>query len=408
MNFKTVFARGQRGLNKGLPMFSKGAFALKSLSNALHGLLKARIYAVGAAPKVGKTTLVDVAFVISPCLYVLEHNKKIEEKIRQTPESEIDTLAQLESEKLYLEIIYYSFEIDRVTKEFDFITHFLSTDFGITTVNLPQGHTFEGEKVLPLSASYLKGELMYDDTEEIIRVPEELIEKIKVIYKNRIVPILGEYDEKGNKLSKGIVYFKSAKDNPTGIRNALIEYAKTRGEILYEHFKVGEQTFKRVVGYRPNNTKLLTLIIADHVRKLSPERGFKTKETVDKYSDYSVEFRDLYGFSFVHICHINRSISDVGRRALDDDKIYPTSDDFKDTGNLAEDANYVLTMFDPTDDKYNLSKHFGRIIRRNNKSLLYPNMRTIHLVASRNTVAPQHFIVGMNGALKTFDKLNFN
>jgi hypothetical protein len=70
--------------------------------------------------------------------------------------------------------------------------------------------------------------------------------------------------------------------------------------------------------------------------------------------------------------------------------------------NLSEDSNYIFTMFNPNDDRYNLNKHFGDIIRNTNGSLKYPNMRTVHLVESRHCEAPQHFRVNMLGGLKTF------
>jgi hypothetical protein len=54
------------------------------------------------------------------------------------------------------------------------------------------------------------------------------------------------------------------------------------------------------------------------------------------------------------------------------------------------------------DDKFNLKKHFGMIIRDTKGNKLYPNLRTIHLVESRNAEAPQHIKVLMYGAIKHF------
>ncbi len=39
--------------------------------------------------------------------------------------------------------------------------------------------------------------------------------------------------------------------------------------------------------------------------------------------------------------------------------IYPTGDDVKETGNLSEECDYLFTMMNPNDEKYNLDKHFG-------------------------------------------------
>jgi hypothetical protein len=316
----------------------------------------------------------------------------------------------LQNELLDVEFIYNSYEIDRVTKEFDFMAHFLNKDYGIYEILLPPGKLYKDKNVVTLSSSFLRGEIHYDSKEgepkEIIKVPENMVNLIVETYKNRIIPLFGEYDEKGNKLSKGLIKFLENKDNPTGVRNYLVEYAKEHGEFLYKSTIKDGQTYTRMIGYKPNNPKKYTIIITDHLRKLLPERGFKTKDIVDKFSEYAVEFRNTCGFTFVHIIHLNRAIGDVARRKLDDDRIFPQSDDIKETGNLSEDSNYIFTMFNPNDDKFALTKHFGTVIRRpQNQSLIYPNMRTIHLVESRHCACPQHFRVNMYGDIKKFEPL---
>jgi hypothetical protein len=195
------------------------------------------------------------------------------------------------------------------------------------------------------------------------------------------------------------------KDNPTGVRNYLLAYAKENGEFMYKNTEKDGVTYTRMIGYKPKNPAKYVIIITDHLRKLLPERGFKMKETVDKFSEYAVEFRNTCNFTFVHIIHLNRALSDIGRRQYDDDRLFPQSDDIKETGNLSEDSNYIFTMFNPNDDKFNLSKHFGKQIRRPDKSLLYPFMRTIHLVESRHCICPQHFRVNMYGDVKKFESL---
>jgi hypothetical protein len=418
MNFRAAFEAGQRGSNKGLPMGE----GLKTVSQAINGIQRGRIYTVGAAPKGGKSTLVDVGFCIEPALYVLTHNAKtrasmeaLSTKLQTETDYETRTAFNQEYESLNsqlidLEFIYNSYEIDRVSKEFDFVAHFLNTDFGIYQIFLPSGKLYKGNNFVYLSSAFLKGELEYDTEipdapKEIIRVPADIFDKIKIVYRTRIIPLFGEYSEKGEKVSKGMIKFLEIKDNPTGVRNYLIEYAKENGEFLYKQTVKDGQTFTRMIGYKPNNPKKYVIIITDHLRKLLPERGFKMKETVDKFSEYAVEFRNTCNFTFVHIIHLNRALSDIGRRQFDDDRLFPQSDDIKETGNLSEDSNYIFTMFNPNDDKFNLTKHFGKTIRRPDKSLLYPFMRTIHLVESRHCVCPQHFRVSMYGDVKKFEPL---
>jgi hypothetical protein len=47
MNFRAAFEAGQKGSNKGLPMGE----GLKTISQAINGIQRGRIYTVGAAPK---------------------------------------------------------------------------------------------------------------------------------------------------------------------------------------------------------------------------------------------------------------------------------------------------------------------------------------------------------------------
>jgi hypothetical protein len=61
------------------------------------------------------------------------------------------------------ELIYFSYEIDRVSKEFDFIAHFIARDYGITDISLAEGVTYKGEKTVPLEAGYLMGQVQDDN-----------------------------------------------------------------------------------------------------------------------------------------------------------------------------------------------------------------------------------------------------
>ena len=375
-NFIEHYNEGLSGNNVGLYMGD----GLSSLSAALGGVQKKRQYGVAAGPKVGKTTLTDVGFVIEPYL---------------------DSIAR----NVPFEIIYFSFEIDRISKEYDFASHFFERDYGITKVELPFNVTIKGESFIEMSGEYLLGQKQ-DDNRNPIKMDISLFDKLVAIYENRIIPLFGEYDQNGVQIKKGIITFIENKENPTGIRNKLLAHAELNGQFTWES-SVGSNgsTYSYRKSYKPNNPKKITLVIMDHVRKLIWERGFKMKETIDKYAEYSTELRNMCSYSFVQIIHLNRSISDTNRLKYADDMLYPTSEDIKDTGNLSEECNYVITMFNPNDDKYHLNKHFGKLIRTPDKKLIYPSMRTIHIVESRHCEYPQHFRVNMRGATKFFEKL---
>lgn len=373
MNFIDAFNEGQEGNNVGLNM------GIPNLNRAVGGLQKKRKWAIAAGPKVGKSTLTDFAFIIEPYLDAI---------LKGIP----------------LEFIYYSFEIDRVSKEFDFAAHFFERDFRITEVQLHTGVTFKGTIFVPMSGEYLMGQAK-DDNDNPIKVPIDIFNKLLTIYTTRIVPLFGEYDSNGTKIKNGVINFIENKENPTGIRNYLLAHAERNGIFTWESsVGSGGATYSHRSSYKPNNSKKITIVIMDHVRKLLWERGFKMKETIDKYSEYTTEIRNMCGYTFVDVIHLNRSITDVKRLQYADDRLYPMSDDIKDTGNLAEECNYVLSMFNPNDDKYHLNKHFGTTIRTPQKTLIHPNLRTIHLIESRHCDYPQHFAVNMRGATKFFSK----
>ncbi len=373
-NFIVEFKKGQAGSNKGLYMGP----GFEAISKAINGIQRGRIFGIGAAPKVGKTTAVDYGFVIHPYLYALENN--------------ID-----------LEIIYFSFEIDRISKEFDFVAFFLAYDYGIKNVKLEEGQTITqlGVKkdTIPISADYLRGRLI-DDNDETIKVKPKIIEKIKEVYKNRIIPMFGEYNKDGVKVSNGVINFIAEKDNPTGMKKLLLAHAEKEGTLL----KSESQFNERIVAYKPNNPDKYTFVITDHIRKLYPEKGFSVKQNMDKWLEYSVELKILCNYTFIHIVHINRNMADVERMKFNKDTLYPTPEDVKDTGNLSEDCDYLFTMFNPNDDKYKLTKHFDIRIRDDKGNILFPNMRTLHLVESRHCLFPQHFRTIMEGNIKNFKR----
>jgi len=368
MNFKQTYLKGKQGKSTGLPT------GIKALTEVMRGIPRRAIIGVAAAPKVGKTTLSDFAFLLSPYLLC--------------PDADIHW-------------IYFSFEVERIKKEFKFAAYFFWHDFKIDTFK-HKGKTYD------ISADYFMGKLVDPDSGEQIFVSEEHENMLRKIYLERIIPLFGEYDENGIQIKKGKIDFIEQKENPTGLRNYLISYAKRNGRFIEQDYKVldakGEEVKKkRVVGYKPNNPDSYLIVFTDHMRKVPPERGFSKKETIDKWLEYQVELRNWCGYTFVDIIHINRSMSDTDRLKYMKDCIYPNGDDIKDTGNLSEDCDYLITMFNPNDDKYNLTKHFGmQLVDDKTKKVLHPRYRSIHLVDSRDTECPKHIRVDMNGANNNF------
>lgn len=92
------------------------------------------------------------------------------------------------------------------------------------------------------------------------------------------------------------------------------------------------------------------------------------------------------------------------RIKFDPEHLHIIPDDIKDSGNASEASNVVLTLFKPTDEKYNIKRHFGLDLYRG-RELLYPNYRSLHLVESRDTEAPVHMQLEMLGNISKFKVL---
>ena len=97
--------------------------------------------------------------------------------------------------------------------------------------------------------------------------------------------------------------------------------------------------------YKPDDEKLVTLVVLDHMGVVNHESGLGDKGTLDKMSKYFQACRDYYGYCFVAINQFNRNNANIMRRVNTD--MSPEKQDFKGSGNMYEDADVVLALFNP-------------------------------------------------------------
>ena len=382
MNLLKTVSQGLTGKNMGIPMDK----AISHISRYVRGIKKKQLIVILGPSKSGKTTFCDFAYVLSLCKYYI--------------------LNMLVSERLN-SIIYYSFEIDRISKELEFAAHFIALEKpNDNYITLPNGITYQGENKVIISSDYLASELISDQDTLIKCDKETFIYLFEVIYPRYIIPIFGEYNENGKKVKDGIIDFIENRINPTGMFNDLRKKAAKEGEFITEEYTDKQGVLKnKVIGYKPKNPEKVTLIVTDHMRKFSKERNFNDKQTVDKALDYHVILRNLLGWTFIDIVHSNRSLADMERKK-NPEYLYPNPDDSKGSGNYEEDCDLFWTTFNPNDDKYQIKKHFGATIKDNRGKVLYPYLRTLHLVSARKVQFPVHFRLFMNGATKQYKKAN--
>lgn len=299
-----------------------------------------------------------------------------------------------------IEWTYHSYEIDRINKEFKFAAFFMWYDHKISDLK------YKG-KIYPMSQSYLMGKLVHenaDGTLEFVPVTEEHENLLKEVYARRIVPLFGEYSDKGVRIKKGLIDFIEAPENPTGLNKHLLSHAKENGTFLEEKYYILNEAGKReektrITGYVPKDPEKYHIIITDHIRKLRRERGFTMKENIDKWLEYSTILRNLCYWTFIHIIHSNRNLSNADRMRMAGEFIFPTADDCKDSGNPAEECNIFMTLFNPNDEKYNLKRHFGVELEG------FPNYRSLHITESRDTECPLHIQLNMYGNINYFEPL---
>lgn len=362
--------QGQKGHYLGLE------FGLEPLNRKLYGVRKGTITTIAAKPKVGKTAFTDDQYIYK--LY-LNNREAFEQGL--------------------IEIHYFSYEISLHVKQAKIMAAYIRDRLGIKEIE------HKGEKY-QISAPLLLGWIRDKDREVVDLKPIE--SEILKAYKDIIEPLFGEW--KGKKqVKKGYIHFITSRENPTGIRNYLLDIAKDEGEVITEEYIKNGIKKERIVGFQPYNRQRFHLVIIDHLRKVPVERGFSRKENIDKLMEYEVEFRDLYGiFSFINIVHLNDEDTYLIRAA--GEFYIPGLENLKDSRNPGEDSDIVIILFNPTDPRYALKRYLGVTLRDlreyvDNIEGNHVHIRVVHIILNRYGDAPVSFYTLFDGPGGTFKYL---
>lgn len=152
------------------------------------------------------------------------------------------------------------------------------------------------------------------------------------------------------------IFYIYPPENPTGVYNTMMDYAKRNGEIITKSYQGSDGVTREAFDkYIPNNPSEYIIILIDHVGLLRRERGFSAKETIDKMSEYMVSLRNMYGHIPVMVQQISRAMSSADRFKLK--RVEPQLSDLKGTANTQEDANIIFSLFGPT--RYDIDDHRG-------------------------------------------------
>lgn len=153
---------------------------------------------------------------------------------------------------------------------------------------------------------------------------------------DEMVELIKSYEPYMNELEEVVEIIDGA-SNPVGIAKDIRKYAEENG--TFEKIPYGEI-------YTPNDPKLITIIVVDHIGLLKTTKAQPTKkQSIDKMSDEFRYFRDTCGFSFVAVSQFNRSIANPIRLKSGD--VEPQLEDFKESASTQDDADVVAALFDP-------------------------------------------------------------
>lgn len=278
-DLKSRIEEGLEGKYEGL---SNG---FNRLNNYIFGVQRKCKTLIGGNSGTGKTTLCD--FMVSNAIQDAE-NKNIE-----------------------LDVFYYSYEIDKVTKQCNWLSSIIYNKYGVT-------------------------------------IPPE---RIKGLGQNRLSPyelglVNSEIPNMEKMFSKINFYFKP--ENPTGMYHTLWQFGSKHGTLFYENYTDSEgNQKKKIVNFKPTNPDWQCLVVVDHLSLLNLERGFSVKENIDKWSEYCVQLSNQFGMSFFNISQFNDSLSSVERSKFKGIDLSPQQSDFKNTRNPYDDSDVVLGLMNP-------------------------------------------------------------
>lgn len=274
---------GMAGRNAGLPM------GFDRLNREV-SLRKSNNYLIGGFTGTGKTSFVDDAFVLNPADYLMTHMDD-----PNTPK---------------FEVVYWSMERGKKFKIIKWVARKIFMDQGIIVPVAKWMGWIPGEKITQSERDLFNSYRPYID---------------------RLLTFIHIKDD-------------SKEHNPTGMSKFMVdEFFAERGRI--ELIPIPGTTKTRRT-YIPNDPTKIVLIVLDHLGLIRKQKGLATqKEIIDRCSEDQRYWRDFYGSSSVDLSQFNRSIANPARLKAQD--VEPMLEDFKDSGSTQEDADVVMSLFDP-------------------------------------------------------------
>lgn len=225
-------------------------------------------------------------------------------------------------------------------------------------------------------------------------VSESILEKLS-----------SEEYQKRLKFFEECVQFETEDTNPTGILRVCKEYAKKVGkQISHTQMSKGNSMKEIEVfdSYEQDDPNHYKIAIIDHIGLVDREQGFKTKDAIDKMSEYFVKYlRNRYNYTCVAIQQ--QAAEAQGLEAFKQKRMLPTTSTLGDSKYTSRDADLVLGMFDPS--RFGLATWLDYKIQDSDGIGLRNYARFMYVLANRNGemggICPLFF----DGAVCYFEEL---
>jgi hypothetical protein len=217
----------------------------------------------------------------------------------------LNAMIDAKAKSIPIDVFYYSFEIDAESKKCNWLSQLAFNNYG---------------RIIPPERIKGLGDNRLDEEEQ--QIIDSLIPEVDSLFEQ--------------------IKFTFEPMNPTGVYHELFNHCKEQGELVYEDYMdENKQSKQRIIGFKPKDDRLI-LLAMDHLYLMRKERGFTTKENMDKMSEYNVSLRNIFGLSSFILQQFNQGLSATDRQKFKGVDLSPSQGDFKDTTNPYQDCDIAL------------------------------------------------------------------
>lgn len=279
------------------------------------GVEQGKYYLISAATKAAKTQLTSKMFIYDPLFYAYKN-----------------------PDKIHLKVFYFPLEESIESITLRFMAHLLAK------------LSNDAIRISPLDLK---------STNENKPVPQEVLDLLET----------DEYQSILKFFEETVMFFEER--NATGIYKQVRSYAEKNGvthrkQINIVNKETGDSEVREVFDYyEPNDPKEYVIILTDHVSLLNPESGMDLRESINRFSEYMVMFRNRYNYIPVVIQQQNTET--MGLDAFKAGKVRPTITGLGDSKYTGRDCSIMLGITNPYSHEinnylgYDISKFKGNI-----------------------------------------------